>query len=388
MGAQHPFLLLWQMATVISRATFSDARGAHIQRSRLERAAPALFILPAVLVVLFISIFPLLMSLFLSLSRIRFAGGAVQFEFVALNNYRKLLLGSEQKVLFGVLDAPSPIGWALLAAVAFGLAWWIVKGMRSGGLPIGRILASALLGGLSWLVVATLFSEKGRPGTLVVTMLYVFVGITLQYLIGLGLALLCAQQLPGRTFFRVVFLLPMMITPVGVGYLFRMLADTNKGPLMPLWVALGLQDFSWANNAWGARIAVMIGDLWQWTPFMFIVLLAALEGQDVEPVEAAIVDGANSWQIFRYVTLPAILPVSATLILIRMIEAFKIIDLPNILTNGGPGTATETLTLYAYRIWRALDIGGSAAIAYILLFLVTFFAMVYVRALRARLVST
>lgn len=374
------------MATVTSRVALSSARSAPIRRSRLERAAPALFILPAVLVVLFISIFPLLMSLFLSLSRVRFAGGAVRFEFVGLNNYRKLLLGSEQKVLFGVLDMPSPFGWVLLALVAFGLAWWIVKGARR-GFPIGRIFASAILAGLAWLVVSTLFSEKGRPGTLVVTMLYVFVGIALQYLIGLGLALLCAQQLPGRTFFRVVFLLPMMITPVGVGYLFRMLADTNKGPLMPLWVALGLQDFSWANNAWGARIAVMIGDLWQWTPFMFIVLLAALEGQDVEPIEAAIVDGANSWQIFRHITLPAILPVSATLILIRMIEAFKIIDLPNILTNGGPGTATETLTLYAYRIWRALDIGGSAAIAYILLFLVTFFAMVYVRALRTRLVN-
>jgi len=100
------------------------------------------------------------------------------------------------------------------------------------------------------------------------------------------------------------------------------------------------------------------------------------------------VDGASSFDIFRYITLPAILPVSTTLILIRMIEAFKIIDLPNILTSGGPGTATETLTLYAYRIWRALDIGGSAAIAYILLFLVTFIATLYVRVLRSRLGTT
>lgn len=356
-----------------------------------ERAAPAAFLLPAVLVVLFLSIFPLILSLFLAMSRLRFEAGGVQVQFVGWDNFRKLLVGTEQKVLFGTLSEPSPIGWLLLIGVAtlmLAAIYRAVREARSVGAVIARTAAAILLIGLTYLIVATLFSPEGRPGTLVVTMLYVAVGITLQYLIGLGLALLCAQQLPGRRFFRVVFLLPMMITPVGVGYLFRMLADTNKGPLEPVWIMLGMQDFAWANNAWGARVAVMIGDIWQWTPFMFIVLLAALEGQSVEPVEAAIVDGASNWQIFRHITLPAILPVSTTLILIRMIEAFKIIDLPNILTNGGPGTATETLTLYAYRIWRALDIGGSAAIAYILLFLVTFIATLYVRAIRNRLGTT
>jgi multiple sugar transport system permease protein len=376
------------MATITSTVSVPTTR---MRISRSEQLAPAAFILPAVLVVLFISIFPLILSLFLSLSRLRFQAGGLELQFVGLDNYRKLLLGNEQKVLFGVLDTPSPIGWAILTLVVVLLVVMIYRALRqrvSVGALVGRLFAAAVLVGLTYLIVATLFAPEGRPGTLVVTMLYVVVGVACQYLIGLGLALLCAQPLPGRRFFRVVFLLPMMITPVGVGYLFRMLADTNKGPLEPLWIALGMQDFAWSNNAWGARIAVMIGDIWQWTPFMFIVLLAAIEAQEIEPVEAAIVDGASSFDIFRHITLPAILPVSTTLILIRVIEAFKIIDLPNILTNGGPGTATETLTLYAYRIWRALDIGGSAAIAYILLFLVTFIATLYVRTLRTRLVMT
>ena len=111
---------------------------------------------------------------------------------------------------------------------------------------------------------------------------------------------------------------------------------------------------------------------------MFIVLVAALESQSVEPLEAAIVDGAAPWQKFRYITWPAIIPVSTTLILIRMIEAFKIVDLPNVMTNGGPGTATELLTLQAFINWRAIELGSSAAIAYILLVTVTFFAMVIV----------
>ena len=128
----------------------------------------------------------------------------------------------------------------------------------------------------------------------------------------------------------------------------------------------------------------MIGDIWQWTPFMFIVLLAALEGQPGEQIEAALVDGADRWQIFRYITWPAILPVSTTLILIRMIEAFKIVDLPNVLTNGGPGIATESLTLHAFMAWRTLDLGGSAAVAYMLLFLVTFFCVAFVNLVRRR----
>jgi len=375
------------MATITSTVSVPTTR---MRISRSEQLAPAAFILPAVLVVLFISIFPLILSLFLSLSRLRFQAGGLELQFVGLDNYRKLLLGNEQKVLFGTLSEPSLFGWAILAFVAAMLGLTVYRAVRRRAFraAIGWLFAASVLLGLTYLVVATLFAPAGRPGTLVVTMLYVVVGVACQYLIGLGLALLCAQPLPGRRFFRVVFLLPMMITPVGVGYLFRMLADTNKGPLEPLWIALGMQDFAWSNNAWGARIAVMIGDIWQWTPFMFIVLLAAIEAQEIEPVEAAIVDGASSFDIFRHITLPAILPVSTTLILIRMIEAFKIIDLPNILTNGGPGTATETLTLYAYRIWRALDIGGSAAIAYILLFLVTFIATLYVRTLRSRLGTT
>ncbi|HNP72934.1 MAG TPA: sugar ABC transporter permease, partial [Kouleothrix sp.] len=249
-----------------------------------------------------------------------------------------------------------------------------------GGLA-GRLFGALVGGGLAWLVVQA-FAPGARPGTLMVTLVYVVVGLVVQYLLGLGLALLCSQQLYGRRFFRVVFLLPMMITPVGIAYMFRMLTDTNKGPLKPIWDLLGMSGFSWVSDPWGARGAVLIGDIWQWTPFMFIVLLAALEGQSVEPVEAALVDGATRRQIFRYITLPAILPVSTTLILIRMIEAFKIVDLPNILTGGGPGTATESLTLHSFIAWRTQDLGGSAAVAFLLLVLVTVVGTAFVNLVR------
>jgi multiple sugar transport system permease protein len=351
-----------------------------------DRVAPSAFIMPAVLVILALSIFPLIVSVYLSLARVKFEKGGVTVTFVGLFNYKKLLFGSQQFHLVGTMMPVTPLGWVLVAGVAALLALWLVTAVRRGVTPIGligRALVAIVVVALALLVASTA-SAGGQLGTIGVTLTYVVIGVCVQYGLGLGLALLCVQNLRGRGFFRVVFFLPMMITPVGVAYTFRMLTDTTKGPFAPLWQWVGLGDFAWAATAWGARVAVMIGDAWQWTPFMFIVLLAAIEGQPRDQVEAAHVDGANHWQIFRFITWPAIMPVTITLVLIRVIEAFKIVDLPNVLTNGGPGIASESMTLHAYSTWRALDIGGSAAIAYMLLFIVTFFCVAFVNLVRAR----
>ena len=363
----------------------------HIVIASAERLAGSIFILPSVLALLFLSIFPLIASLYVSLSRFKIAKGGFTLTFVGLDNYKKLFLGAERTHFLGAFAPSTSLTWVVFGGVVIVLAIFLVRYLlnarvSSAGL-IGRILLTFGLGALTWMFVHTLWNG-GRLGTLSTTLVYVFVGIFFQYILGLSLAMLTVQKLPGRRFFRVIFLLPMMITPVGVAYMFRMLTDTSKGPFTPVWEALGLVDFSWVNNAWGARTAILIADIWQWTPFMFIVLVAALESQPIEPLEAATVDGANPWQIFRHITWPAILPVSMTLILIRLIEAFKIVDLPNVMTNGGPGTATESLTLQAFINWRALDLGGSGAVAYILLFLVTFFAMIFVNLIRQRTVET
>jgi multiple sugar transport system permease protein len=358
--------------------------------SRAERASVSLFLWPAVLALLFLSIFPLLASLYISLTRFKIALGGFELTFIGLDNYHKLLLGGEQTHFLGLFAPTGPLHWFIFGLVGVGFVIYLGQYLRNpfvsfGGL-LGRILLAAGLGALTWMLAHTL-GPGGRPGTLTVTLIYVFVGIFFQYFLGLGLALLTTQRLPGRRFFRVVFLLPMMITPVGVAYMFRMVTDTSKGPLTPLWQGFGLGDFSWVTDPWGARTAILIADVWQWTPFMFIVLVAALESQSIEPLEAAIVDGANPWQIFRYITWPEILPVSLTLVLIRLIEAFKIVDLPNVMTNGGPGTATESLTLQAFINWRSLDLGISAAVAYMLLFTVTFFGLIFVNLIRHRLVE-
>ena len=358
--------------------------------ARLDRHPGAVFILPAVLVILAFSIFPLLASLYVSLTRLSFAEGGVELKFVGLDNYLKLLVGIDRTHFLGVTPGLTVASAIVLAVIYAGLGFLLVRYIRGPGRTavglVGRLFVALVAGAGAWLLVSTLLTT-GRPGTLVVTIIYVTVDVAVQYVLALGLALLVVQRLPGRRFFRVVFLLPMMITPVGVAYLFRMLTDTSKGPLYPLWNHFGLSDVSWVTNPWGARLAVMIGDIWQWTPFIFIVLLAALESVPEELLEAGVVDGANRWQLFKSITFPAILPATTTVVLIRIIEAFKIVDLPNVLTNGGPGTATESLTLHAYTIWRALDIGGSAAVAYMLVFVVTFVGISYVNLFRRRVAA-
>lgn len=355
-----------------------------------ERVSKSVFLWPAVLALLFFSIFPLIVSLYLSLARFDIATGGFKLTFIGLTNYRKLLFGSDQTHFLGLFAPATPIHWLIFGLAVVALAVFLGRYLRSGAVSFGGLLGRLLLvvglAGLTWMIVRT-FGPEGRPGTVSVTLIFVFVGIFFQFFLGLSLALLVGQHLPGRRFFRVVFLLPMMITPVGVAYMFRMVTDMDKGPFTPLWQAVGLANFSWFNDPWGARSAILIADIWQWTPFMFIVLVAALESQSMEPLEAALVDGANPWQIFRYITWPAILPVSLTLILIRLIEAFKILDLPNVMTNGGPGTATESLTLQAFILWRSLQLGSSAAVSYILLFTVTFFGLIFVNLIRQQAVE-
>lgn len=347
-------------------------------------------LLPTILIILFLSIFPLIVSLFLSFARIAFVRGGIDVQFVGLANYQKLLVGSQQRHLLGRFSDLSLIGWLICIAATAVMVYWLYQSMVNSKWSIlgtfFRLVGVIMTALLVWICVSTLTGD-GLPGTMVVTLIFVVGGVFFQYTIGLVLAMLLVQNLRGKRFFRVVFLLPMMITPVGVAFLLRMLADTHVGPLAPVFNAIGLGSFSWSQNAADARATALVGDIWQWTPLMFIILLAALEGISRDQTEAALVDGANRLQIFRFVIVPQIAPVSLTLILIRMIEAFKLIDIPRILTGGGPGTATETMTLHAYIEWRSPNLGGSAAISYVLLILVTFIATMFVTVVRQKIVE-
>ena len=341
---------------------------------RIDRHAGRVMVMPAVIVLLCFAIFPLIISAYLSLSRFALAQGGFTLKFIGLLNFKKLVVGSQQYHLLGTFGTLGPLHWLVLglaaAAVIYAFARYFLHGRVSVMGTLGRVLTAAVGSFLVFVTVLT-FSPGGVPGTIVNTLIYVVVGVSAQFGLGLGLALLCGKPIRGRNFFRVLFFVPLMVTPVGIAYTFRMLADMQKGPFAPILRSFGATEWSWATEAWSARLMVLIGDTWQWTPFIFIVMLAAIENQPREQVEAARLDGAGGWQIFRDITWPAVAPVAATVVLIRLIEAFKIIDLPNVLTGGGPGLATESMTLHAFISWRTQDLGGSAAVGYMLLFIST-----------------
>jgi multiple sugar transport system permease protein len=336
-----------------------------------DRHSRTFFIAPAVTLILIFAIFPTFYSIVFALSRVKFSPTGLRFRFVWFQNFVAQFAGNEQAHFLGRLQNVSFFGWLVTLAVIAAVLWWLYRSLRAGATwigMIGRIISAAMAIFVVWILSATLLS--GNPwGTLLTTLFYVVVGCSVQFVIGTALAFLCSQPIAGKNFFRVLFFIPLMITPLGVGYAFKMVLDITKGPFQPFWEFIGLRDWAWSTDAWAARWFIVIGDSWQWIPFIFICMLAALENVPRDHVEAAQVDGASNVQIFREVIWPQIVPVAVTVILIRMIEAFKIVDLPNIMTSGGPGIATESMTLHSYFLWRANDMGSSAAVAYSLLIL-------------------
>jgi multiple sugar transport system permease protein len=355
----------------------------------IDYHAGSFFITPAVVMILIFSIFPLVASLVIAVSRIRLRAGGYSVRFVGTRNFEKQIFGSEQFHFLGTFKEVSLLGWVVMILAGAAILWWLYKYVITQfwwlGF-IGRLVTASVGFGIVAVYSMTLLSGNFF-GTLGTTLFYVFFGCGIQFAIGLGLALLCSQQIRGRNFFRIVFFIPLMVTPIGIGYAFRMMADTTKGPFAIVWQWVGLGNFSWATDPWAARIFIVIGDSWQWIPFIFVILLAACENIPRDFVEAAEVDGASRRQIFFEITWPQILPVAVSVMLIRMIEAFKIVDLPNIMTSGGPGIATESMSLHSMFAWRSLDLGQSGAISYLLLFItvvicVSFFNIVVLQRVR------
>jgi len=188
--------------------------------------------------------------------------------------------------------------------------------------------------------------------------------VLLQYLLGLGLALLVWREVKLRRFFRVLFLVPMMTTPVVMSVVWRTIFHESLGPANDLLGMVGLGPFQWLTSASTAIVSVMIVEVWQWTPFMFLLLLAGLLSLPREPYLAAAIDGAGPIRTFFNVTLPLLAPVSIGALIIRLIEASKIMETVYVLTSGGPGTATETTGYYIYiRGLRDFEIGYASALS-------------------------
>jgi multiple sugar transport system permease protein len=246
-----------------------------------------------------------------------------------------------------------------------------------------------------------MFGDQRLHATIRNTLFYVLAGVVIQYFVGFGLALVLNQDFFGRNLVRVIFLMPMMMTPVAAAYTGRMMFDSSISPLAEF--QRNLTDMvqslgailpgsfldeavirvPWLTDGAVAPLTMVLIDSWQWIPFMTLLLLAGMQTIPDEIYEAARVDGASSWRILRSITFPILLPISATVILIRGLEIFKIIDVIVVTTGGGPGNATESLTMYIFE--TALTFGNygyASAISFALLITVIIFATVFLAGMR------
>jgi len=227
-------------------------------------------------------------------------------------------------------------------------------------------------------LIKVLFQDSRFWSSMRVTAVLIVVGVSIQLGIGTGLALLLNRMGHWRTPLVSLFLIPVMIAPVVAGFQFRMIYHDQFGPLnyiIEIITGGRWRGFAWIADPNVALFAILMTDVWQWTPFLMLIVLAGLQSIPLELHEAAEVDGASPWQSFWRITLPLLLPVIVIGILIRAMDAFKLFDIVYLVTGGGPGNVTETISFYTYlQGFKFFSLGYTAAMAFIQLIIITLIA--------------
>ena len=206
-----------------------------------------------------------------------------------------------------------------------------------------------------------LIKDKQTFGAIKVTLIFAVAGVSLQIVIGMALAMLFNRSMRGRTLMRSLMLLPIFATPIAVGNIFTTIYFEEGGPLSFTGIPF-LSDPTWA------LVSIIIVDVWQHSPFAFLVFLAGLQGIDREQIDAARLETQSGWKIFVHIILPLMQPTIVIVLLLRLAEAFKLFDIPFLLTGGGPGFATQSYTLFTFKTGlRFFDPGYASALSYVLL---------------------
>ena len=215
------------------------------------------------------------------------------------------------------------------------------------------------------------FSNPRMWSSLLTTLLFAAVCVSAEMVLGIALALALEHPVRGMALFRTLFILPMMIAPIAVGLAWRYMFDAQFGLINAVLKAVGLSAQTWLADPTLAFAAIVIADIWQWTPFVFIMMIAALAGVDSSVIEAARIDGARWWQQTMRVKLPMVMHVIAITLMMRLIDAFRVLEVVYVLTFGGPGDSTEILALHIYKTaFVGQQLGVAAAVSVLLLVVV------------------
>jgi len=206
------------------------------------------------------------------------------------------------------------------------------------------------------------------------TLVFTAIALPIELLLGLAMAQLFIDRLPGRQVFIALLVLPVMVSPIVAGATWSLMFNTRFGPINQIigWFVGEEVNILWTINPLLVYPAILTAEIWQWTPFMFLLLLAALSGVDRSQLEAAAIDGAGYWRTFFRIVLPAIWPVMAVAILIRGLDLFRLFDIVWALTKGGPGTMTETISIFTYvKGFQQFETSYTAAVALLIIVLLT-----------------
>ncbi|WP_292368945.1 carbohydrate ABC transporter permease [Mesorhizobium sp.] len=215
------------------------------------------------------------------------------------------------------------------------------------------------------------------------TLVFTVFAVGTEFLLGLGLALLLDRYIRRLNFLKTILMLPMMLPPIAVAITWKLIYEPQFGVLNEIMFRLGLPLQAWAGDVRLAMFSVIVADVWQWTPFMFLLMLAGLASLPDEPYEAAAIDGASAWRQFWDLTLPFLKPVIAIALLLRIMDALRLFDLVFILTGGGPADRTKTLSLYIYQVaYRFADPSYAAAISLFVLFTTVAFSTWFIKRMR------
>ncbi len=211
---------------------------------------------------------------------------------------------------------------------------------------------------------------------------FMFASVISSLILGLGTALLLNQRFPGRWLVQTIVLLPLMVAPVIAAIMVRWMFNDQFGIVNVVLESLGFEPIAWLTQKWTAFFAILLTDVWLWTPWFALLLLAGLQSLPPEPFEAAKIDAASPWRTFRYITLPMLRPVIVVCVVIRAIDAFRTFDIVWTISGGGPARSTEVFSLYAYvEAFQFLNFGRGSAAAVIGAIIIILFAMVLYRIL-------
>lgn len=273
-----------------------------------------------------------------------------------------------------LLLAPAMVLATLLVAGPF--IYTIALALTQGAGPEGIGAGSIGLANFTTMFRDPLFWQSLR-----ITLFLFVVCLAIETTLGLAIALLLRHQVPGRRWLQALVLVPSITASVAVAMMWLLLMQPDLGLVNNFLESIGLPGPVWLGDPSVAAWAIVVVDVWQWTPFMTLILVAGLRGLPEEPIEASLVDGASAWQRLRLVILPMLRPVLMVAVLLRSIDLLRFFDTIYVLTQGGPLNATLTLNVYGYRQgFRFFDLGYAAALQLGLLVLVAILAVIISRA--------